>query len=58
MWLLHLKERKEKVQLFYQQGGPFSGPKVEPVVGEELASLPHLPAVVAIQVVFNPPPVV
>ena len=54
----YLKTGKEVVQLLRQRGIPFGSPEVGPVVGGVLDSLPHLPAVVAVQLVLDPSPVV
>ena len=58
LWWLNLKTGKEVVQLFCQWGIIFSSPEAGPVVGDVLDTLPHLPAVVAVQMVLDPPPVV
>ncbi len=58
VWLLHLKASKVVVQLLCQGGVTFCCAEVSPVVGEMLDSLPHLPAVVAVQVVLDPPPII
>ena len=49
---------KEEIQLLCQQGITLSSPEARPVIGEVLDCLPRLPAVVFLQVVVDPLPVV
>ena len=52
------KRGKVDVQGLCQRGVTFSSCKISPGIGDVLDSLPHLPAVVAVQVFLYPPRIV
>lgn len=54
IWWFHLKAGKEDVQLPCQRGLTLSSSRGRPVVGVMLDSLPHLPAIIALQMFLNP----